>query len=381
MFGLPHRKLKVSMRKTLRGCDETIGRAIRVKVGMLRSRRTAIAGAIVTVAMSMLGGCGGQSRPAALIERARLAMGSELRLTAWTAHEVAALAAFDAVFAEFERLDALMSVWRPGSDVLRLNAAAGDRPVVLQPEVIEVLTIARQVSEWTDGTFAVTFGALSDLWRFDHDQDNTIPDPALVRQRLPLADYRGLEIDARAGTAFLRRKGMRVHLGGIGKGYAVDRAVALLRSRGLKDFMVQAGGDLYVAGVKEGRPWRLGIRDPRGPADRSFAQLDLSDGTFSTSGDYERFFMRDGRRYHHILDLRIGEPARLCRSVTLVTDRAVLADALAKGVFILGPDQGMALIEKLPGVEGVIVSATNEVLVSSGLKGKLKVVAPPTEAP
>ena len=349
---------------------------------MLRPWRAASAAVIVTVATSILAGCGGRSRPAPhLVERARPAMGSELRLTAWTADEAAALAAFDAVFAEFERLDALMSVWRPGSDVLRLNAAAGDRPVALQPDVIDVLTTARQVSEWTDGTFAVTFGALSDLWRFDHDQDNTIPDPAIVRQRLPLADYRGLEIDARAGTAFLRRKGMRVHLGGIGKGYAVDRAVALFRSRGLKDFMIQAGGDLYVAGVKDGRPWRLGIRDPRGPADRSFAQLDLSDGTFSTSGDYERFFMKDGRRYHHILDLRVGEPARLCRSVTLVTDRAVLADALAKGVFILGPEEGMALIEKLPGVEGVIVSAANEVLVSSGLKGKLTMVASPTDAP
>jgi len=308
-------------------------------------------------------------------------MGSSLQVTLWTADDPGATSASDAVFAEFDRLDRLLSVWKEGSDVLRINAGAGREPVHVSAETIEVLTIARQVSEWTDGTFAVTFGALADLWRFDHDQDNTIPDPAVVRQRLPLADYRGLEIDARAGTAFLRRKGMRVHLGGIGKGYAVDRAVALFRSRGLKDFMIQAGGDLYVAGVKDGRPWRLGIRDPRGPADRSFAQLDLSDGTFSTSGDYERFFMKDGRRYHHILDLRVGEPARLCRSVTLVTDRAVLADALAKGVFILGPDQGMALIEKLPGVEGVIVSASNDVLVSSGLKGKLTMLGSPTDAP
>lgn len=344
--------------------------------------RAAIAATIVTFATSILAGCGGRSRPAPhLLERVRPAMGSELRLTAWTADDVAALAAFDAVFAEFERLDALMSVWRPGSDVLRLNAAAGDRPVAVQPDVIDVLTIAQQVSEWTGGTFAVTFGALSDLWRFDHDQDNTIPDPSIVRQRLPLVDYHGLEIDARAGTAFLKRKGMRVHLGGIGKGYAVDRAVALCRTGGLRDFMIQAGGDLYAAGLNDGRPWRLGIRDPRGPADKVFAQLDLSDGTFSTSGDYERFFMKDGRRYHHILDLRVGEPARSCRSVTLVTDRAVLADALAKGVFILGPDEGMALIEKLPGVEGVIVSASNEVFVSSGLKGKLTLVASPTEAP
>jgi thiamine biosynthesis lipoprotein len=330
----------------------------------------------------MLSACGGHARTAPhLLERARSAMGSELRLTAWTADEPAAVAAFDTVFAEFERLEALMTVWRPGSDILRLNAAAGDHPVAVSPEVVEVLGIARQVSEWTDGTFDVTFGALSDLWKFDHDQDNTIPDPAIVRQRLPLVDYRALDVDARAGTAFLRRKGMRAHLGGIGKGYAVDRAAAILRSRGLRDFMIQAGGDLYVAGLKDGRPWRLGIRDPRGPAGKSFAFLDLSDGTFSTSGDYERFFMKDGRRYHHILDLRRGESARGCRSVTLVTDRAVLADALAKGIFVLGPDAGMALIEKLPGVEGVIVGATNDVRVSSGLKGKLTVVSPPTDAP
>jgi FAD:protein FMN transferase len=337
---------------------------------------------MVTLAAVLLAGCRGASRAGPhLVERARQAMGSELRLTAWTADEAAAVAAFDAVFAEFDRLEALMSVWNPGSDVVRLNLAAGDRPVAVHPDVIDVLTTARRVSEWTGGAFDVTFGALSDLWRFDHDQDNTIPDPVIVRERLPLVDYRALEIDAHAETAFLRRKGMRVHLGGIGKGYAVDRAVAMLRSRRLGDFMIQAGGDLYVAGLKDGRPWRLGIRDPRGPAGRSFALLDLSDGTFSTSGDYERFFMKDGRRYHHILDLRVGEPAPGCRSVTLVTDRAVLADALAKGVFVLGPDAGMALIEKLPGVEGVIVGADNQVLVSSGLRGKLTMIAPPTDAP
>jgi thiamine biosynthesis lipoprotein len=174
---------------------------------------------------------------------------------------------------------------------------------------------------------------------------------------------------------------MRVNLGGIGKGYAVDRAVAILRRSGLRDFMIQAGGDMYVAGRKGDRPWRLGIRDPRGPADRIFASLDLTDGTFSTSGDYERFFMKDGRRYHHIIDLASGQPARLSRSVTLVTDRAVIADALAKGVFILGPDAGMALIERTPGVQGVIVGANNEVVISSGLKHTLILLAPPTDAP
>jgi thiamine biosynthesis lipoprotein len=317
-----------------------------------------------------------------IVERVRPAMGSELRLTAWTTDEAAASAAFDVVFAEFDRLEDLMSVWREGSDIERLNAAAGDHPVAVSPEVRNVLRTAHQVSEWTGGRFDVTFAALSGLWKFDYqDKDNTIPDRGEVLKRLPLINFRDLSVDERDGTAFLKRKGMRVNLGGIGKGYATDRAAAILRARGLRDFLIQAGGDLYAAGRRGVRPWRVGIRDPRGPADRSFAALDLADSTFSTSGDYERFFMKDGRRYHHILDLSMGEPARGCRSVTLVTSRAVIADALAKGVFVLGPEAGMALIERLPDVEGVIVGASNDVLVSSGLRNRLIRLATPTDAP
>jgi FAD:protein FMN transferase len=326
--------------------------------------------------------CGGGRRgPAHAIERARVAMGSELRLTAWAADDSAALAAFDAVFAEFDRLDALMSVWRDGSDVLKVNAAAGDHPVHVDADVREVLHTARQVSDWTGGKFDVTFGALSDLWKFDHDQDNVIPDPDVVRRRLPLIDYRAIEIDDEAGTVFLRRKGMRLHLGGIGKGYAVGHAVDILRKRGLRDFMVQSGGDLYVGGQKDGRPWSLGINDPRGPRGQTFAKVLLSDSTFSTSGDYERAFIRNGRRYHHLLDPSTGEPAQGCRSVTIVSESPVLADALSTGVFILGPTAGMALVERLPHVAAVIVTSSNEVLVSSRLKERFELLAPPTDAP
>ncbi|MBI4265273.1 MAG: FAD:protein FMN transferase [Acidobacteria bacterium] len=318
---------------------------------------------------------------ARLVERVHTTMGSELRLTAWTEDEAAAVAAFDEVFREFERLDALMSVWREGSDVVHINAAAGVRPVAVSPETIEVLRVARQVSEWTDGKFDVTFGALSGLWKFDaQNQDDRIPDPAAVRARLPLIDYRDLEVDEQAGTAFLRREGMSAHLGGIGKGYAADRASDILRRRGIRDFLIQSGGDLYAGGRRGDRPWRVGIRDPRGPADQSFAALDLTDATFSTSGDYERFFMHGGRRYHHIIDPDLGEPTRGPRSVTIVADRAVLADALSTGVFLLGARAGMALIEKLPDIEGVIVSERNEVLVSSGLQDRLIRLALPTDA-
>lgn len=354
------------------------------------SRWLTVFAAAVAV-LTAVSGCEGERRGAAsgpgeeaamvLVERARVRMGSELRLSAWAADEQAAEDAVEAVFGEFERLDALMSVWRDGSDVVRLNDAAGIGPVRVGSDVREVLQAARRVSEWTGGKFDVTFGALSGLWRFDHDQDDRMPSAAAVLERLPLVDYRDLEVDESAGTAFLKRKGMRVHLGGVGKGYAVDRAASILRARGVADFMIQSGGDLYAGGRHPERSWRVGIRDPRGDEDQSFAALDLSDMAVSTSGDYERFFFSDGRRYHHILDPDLGEPARACRSVTVVTGSAMLADALSTGIFVAGPDAGMALVERLPGVEAVIVTAQNDVLVSSGLRSRLMVLRPPTDAP
>ena len=321
------------------------------------------------------------SAAAGVVEREGLAMGSSLHLTAWTSDRTAAETAFDETFAEFERLDARLSVWRDGSDVLRVNAAAGAQPVPVGEDFREVVAIARQIGEWTEGKFDVTFGALSDVWRFDHDQDNRVPSPEQIADRLPLINFRALVVDDRAGTAFLQHRGMRVHLGGIGKGYAIDKAIAIFRRHGLKDFMIQAGGDLYAGGRRGDRPWRLGINDPRGPGGDSFASVEVTDSTFSTSGDYERFFMKDGVRYHHILDPDTGQPARGARSVTILSDRAVLADGLSTGVFLLGPEKGLALIERLPGVEGVIVTSENRVLVSSGLNDRLTFLHLPADSP
>jgi FAD:protein FMN transferase len=343
-------------------------------------RRAFVIGACVAA----LSGCRAESAPPAapeIVERSRVSMGSEVHLTAWTADERGALDAFETAFDEFDRLDALMSVWKEGSEVERLNRAAGEMPVPVGSEMREVLSMARLASEWTDGKFDVTFGVLSGLWKFDHDLDGNIPSRADVQARLPLIDYQQLVVDEAKGTAFLKRKGMRVHLGGIGKGYAVDRAAAILRGRGVNHFMIQSGGDLYVAGTRGDRSWRAGIQDPRGPKGSSFAAMDLSDAAFTTSGDYERFFMKDGRRYHHIIDPDTGEPSQGARSVTIVAKTASLADALDTGIFILGPEKGMALIERLNGVEGVIVTSSNNVLVSSGLAGRLVVRSPPTDAP
>ena len=316
-----------------------------------------------------------------VVEERRLARGSELHLTAYIASapdEPAARAAFAAVYAEFERLEALLSVWRAASDVVRLNQAAGVAPVPVHDDTRRALRAAAQVSAWTDGKFDITFGALAEVWKFDHDQDNRVPTAAEIAVRLPRVDFTAVVVDDGPGTAFLTRPDVRVHLGGIGKGYAVDRAVAILRAAGLRDFMVQAGGDLYVGGRAGDTPWRLGIQDPRGPGGEPFASVELADATFSTSGDYERFFEQDGVRYHHLLDPDTGQPARLCRSVTIVARNATMADGLSTGVFILGPERGMALVERLADVEAVIVTADNQVRISSGLQGRVTIRHSPT---
>lgn len=306
------------------------------------------------------------------------AMGTQVRFVAWTDAPDRARGAFEAAIVEFRRLEELHSNWKPQSDVSRINARAGVKPVRVAPETVALLTEAKRMHSLTSGKFDVGFGALAKLWRFDHDQDNRIPDRKAVAAQLPLVDASRIQVDAERSTVFLPEKGMSVHVGGIGKGFAVDRAARLLRARGLENFMIQAGGDLYAAGRRGDRPWRVGIRDPRGPPSAFFARAEIEDRTFSTSGDYMRFFIKDGVRYHHIIDPDSGEPARRCRSVTVFAPSALVADAFSTGVFILGVDEGLALVEATPGVGAVIVDADNEVHVSKRLTEKVELINSPT---
>ncbi|MFO0577828.1 MAG: FAD:protein FMN transferase [Polyangia bacterium] len=281
--------------------------------------------------------------------------------------------------AEIRRLERLMTTWQPDSEVSRINAAAGRAAVAVSPEVLDVVRRSLLYSQRSRGAFDISFYALRGLWRFDEDLTPELPDPAELRRRLSLIDWRQIWVDEKARTVRLGRAGMAINLGGIGKGYAVDAAVALLKKQGLPSGMVQAGGDLMLFGSKDGQPFMAGVRDPRStdPGDY-FAVCPVSDHAFSTAGDYERAFIKDGVRYHHILDPRTGQPARAARSVTVYAKDATTADGLDDAVLILGPTEGLRLIESFPDAGAIIVDKDNKVHISKRLQGLVKIVHPPT---
>ncbi|MCX5747814.1 MAG: FAD:protein FMN transferase [Proteobacteria bacterium] len=312
------------------------------------------------------------------------AMGTVVSVWFWTDDDKAAAQAASDVFAEMKRLDVEMSTWVDTSDVSKVNAAAGGKPVAVSDETFAVIERAVDVSRRSGGVFDITIGAMLGLWKFDYqNKDNTIPDPRDVRAKLALVGWKDLVLDKAKHTVFLRRKGMAITLGGIAKGYAVDKCVKLLQDRGYVDFMVQAGGDMFVSGKKGPAPWVVGIRDPRGPHDSMFAVMPIENHSFSTSGDYERTFIKDGVRYHHIIDPRTGNPASTSRSVTVRAKDAFTADAWSKVMFILGPTAAMKLLakEKLTDFDVAWVDAANTIKLTKGLEGALKIIKQPTPGP
>jgi len=308
------------------------------------------------------------------------AMGTSVSVWFWTDREADAAKAAEAMFTEIKRLDKEMTTWLPDSDLSRINTAAGDKPVKVSDETIQVIARALDVSKRSNGVFDITVQAFHGLWKFDEDMDGSLPDQADVKKRLALIGWKDVILDKTKKTVFLKRKGMAITLGGIAKGYAVDKCVALLKARGFTDFMVQAGGDMYVAGSKGNDPWVVGIRDPRGPKDSMFAIAPIKDHSFSTSGDYERGFVKDGVRYHHILDPRTGEPAHASRSVTIRAKDAFTADAWSKVMFIDGVEQGEKIIKdnKLDDFEVVWVDDQNKVTITPGIEKDLKRLKEPT---
>jgi thiamine biosynthesis lipoprotein len=325
---------------------------------------------------------GGPAQPR-VVARKYGAMGTEITLSAWTADEATAARAFDAGYDEIKRIEILMTDWErrgePESDVVKINKAAGKQAVTVSAETLEVIEKSLEMSRRSGGAFDITFAAMKGLWKFDEDLEKKVPAADEIARRRKLINWRDVLVDAKARTVKLRRPGMRLGLGGIAKGYAVDRCAAVLRSEGLRDFMVQAGGDLYVAGSKGPVNWMVGVRDPRGGARDIIARMPIKDHAFSTAGDYERSFILDGKRYHHIIDPATGYPATASREVTIFAPTAFLADALDDAVFILGPAKGLALVDSFPDCSTLIVDAKNKVWTSRSLEGKLLRTGPPTD--
>jgi FAD:protein FMN transferase len=312
------------------------------------------------------------------------AMGTHLTFAAYTTptiDQAAVHAAFDAAIAEIVRIEKLMTTWDPASEVSRINAAAGKEAVQVGDETFDVIKEALHASEISSGCFDITFETLHGLWKFDQDLDPHPPTAADVRTRLKDVGYKHVKLDPTAHTVMIDDPRTHIGLGGIAKGYAVDQAAKVLLDAGLTSFFVQAGGDLYTRGEKpDGKPWQAGIRDPRGAEGDYFALMQVTDHAFSTAGDYERSYIVDGTRYHHIIDPHTGYPATASRSVTIWAPTALQADEIDDAVFILGPEKGLALVESIDGVGAVIVDSKNKVWVSKRLEGKVWPVHPPRDA-
>jgi thiamine biosynthesis lipoprotein len=297
-------------------------------------------------------------------------MGTLVEITVIGRDADRAEAAIRDAFDEMQRVEGCMSRRIPGSDVSRINEWAGIKAVPASADVLRVIRRAEEISRASEGHFDITIGAVLDLWGFE-DNGHHVPAKGKVSEVLDGVGYKTIHVDERASTVKLKKKEMRIDLGGIAKGYAVDRAVELLKSRGYRNMIVNAGGDIRVSGRKIHGPWVIGIQDPRDRS-RILATINAEDISVATSGDYERYFVREGKRYHHLLNPFTGFPARLCRSVTILAEDALSADGLATAVFVLGPQKGLHLIEAMDGVEGLIISSEGEILQSEGLKGKVR---------
>lgn len=275
---------------------------------------------------------------------------------------------FAVAFDEMRRIEKLMDVYNPKSEVSRINRLADKEPIKVSKEIFEVLKEALEYSRLTSGAFDVSIRPLSRLWG-EGGKLKEIPEVEEIEERLALVSYKNIILNEKDQTVKFKREGMALDLGGIAKGYALDRAIKVLKERGIKEALINAGGDIRAMGE---RSWRVGLQHPRKEKE-VLAVIELRNQAIATSGDYQRYFIKEGERYHHIINPETGHPADKCMSVTIIGPSATQADILATGVFVLGPEKGMELIESLKDVEGIIIDFQGKILLSSALKGKLQI--------
>jgi len=320
-----------------------------------------LAGLLVLFAIAC-GGESGESGESGLLRARQMLMGTYFDIQVASADEAAAEVAMRAAFAEVARVEELLSEWRETSEISEVNRRAGERPAPVGPELLEVVEQSARLSKLTGGAFDISFAACGGLWSF---REGRVPADAALDDCLTRVDYRQVVIQRERSTIYLPREGMRIGIAGIGKGYGVDRAAEVLEAAGFTDYIVDGGGDIRVRGAKPDGDWTVGIQDPH-RRDRLWATLAVGHGSIVTSGDYQQFFDRDGVRYHHILDPSTGRPARRSQAVTVLAPSAAEADALATGLFVMGSDDGLALVERLEGVEALFFGPGGEMTHSSG---------------
>lgn len=301
----------------------------------------------------------------------RLLMDTVIEITAYGTE---AEAAVRAALAEFEHVQAVCDRFNPGSQVAKINQAAGSGNVTVEPLLLDLVNQAKALSPQTDGAFDISVGPLTALWNVGNKGDY-VPSAAEIAAVLPLIGYERITVDAAAHTVALADHGMSLDLGGIAKGVAINRAFDILTSRNIRSALINAGGDIRVIGRKpDGTPWRIGIQDPRNP-DKMIAKIALQEwDTLTTSGDYQRYFIKDGIRYAHILDPQTGLPPREVASVTLVYNCRQRGFVPSAAFQILGVERGLSVLKRFPGVEAVFVATDGRIVTSPGLEGKIELL-------
>jgi len=291
-------------------------------------------------------------------------MGTRIVVELWADSRAQGDAAVEAVLDEMRRVDRDMSTYKPTSEVSRVNAEAAKAPLRISAELFDLLTQALEYSRITDGAFDITYASVGYMYDF---RRHVRPDQAQIEKALPAIDYRHILLDPKEHTVQFSQPGVRIDLGGIGKGHAVDQGIKILQARGIQHALVTAGGDSRIIGDRFGKPWVIGIRHPD-RKDEVIARIPLEDAAISTSGDYERYFDENGVRYHHIIDPHSGQSARKVRSATIIGPTATRTDGLSKTAFVLGAQRALEIYNRLEGIDAVLVTPDGQVLYTKGLE-------------
>jgi thiamine biosynthesis lipoprotein len=294
---------------------------------------------------------------------ARPMMGTEVSVRFWYEDAGEGERLLEAVFAEAERINQMMSTYIEDSAISGINRRAAAEPVTTDDELLQLIQRSLDISVLTRGAFDITYDSVGQHYDF---RDRRRPDPTTVESELKLIDYRFVILDRVASTVSFRHPGVRINLGGIAKGYVVERGVDILSIAGVRHAIVTAGGDSRLLGDRRGQPWMVGIRDPRREGQVAIS-IPLANEAVSTSGDYERYFEEEGVRYHHILSPSTGEPASGVHSATVFGPDAVITDALSTSVFVMGVDEGLRLIATLPDYECIVIDSEGRIFYSDGL--------------